>query len=128
MILVDNPSNRQMCPVTLFLALAIADGVISDIHEACGLTSLAVHSWPRWTLLPYNGNFLHLPVMRRTGNKSRILSSCPMKPSALDRMMHELVQRAGHQITLATIIQDNRKAAQREKRRRFLFYPLMQLY
>jgi hypothetical protein len=32
MVLIDEPTKRHMCPVTLFLSMAIADGVIGH-HE-----------------------------------------------------------------------------------------------
>lgn len=117
MILVDDPSNRHMCPVTLFLALAIADGALEGVHPCSGLAALHFPDWPGWLQVPYSANATHLPVIRRTGNKSRVLSSCAMKPSSLDKMMQGQIERAKHVQTFAMIVQDVRKATQREKRR-----------
>ncbi|KAF1940151.1 hypothetical protein EJ02DRAFT_495665 [Clathrospora elynae] len=118
MILVDDPSKRHMCPVTLFLSMAIADGVIDDISHSSGMTSLCIHQWPNWVQLPYREDLIHLPVLRRTGIKSRVISSCIMKPSVLYKMMQAQIARAGHSDTFATIIRDVRNANQREKRRK----------
>ncbi|KAF1840107.1 uncharacterized protein K460DRAFT_202525 [Cucurbitaria berberidis CBS 394.84] len=111
MVLVDDPTKRHMCPVTLFLSMAIADGLIDAIHQAS-----EVQQWPNWTPLPYSPNLVHLPVLRRTGNKSRLISSCEMKPTVLHRIMHAQIQRAGHEETFATLLRDVRTATQRDKR------------
>jgi hypothetical protein len=45
MVLADNPQKRAICPVTLFLGLAIADGAIegiteiADIYKVKGVTT-----------------------------------------------------------------------------------------
>ena len=118
MILIDDPNKRYMCPVTLFLSMAIANNVIDGVSTSIDMFSLINHSWSGWLLLPYKQELLHLPVLRRTGNKSRVLSSCVMKPSAVYRMMQAQVDRAGHGDTFAAILQDTRNATQRMKRRK----------
>jgi hypothetical protein len=40
MMLIDEPTKRYMCPVTLFLSMAIADGVIKGISCGSDISSL----------------------------------------------------------------------------------------
>jgi hypothetical protein len=40
MMLMDEPTKRYMCPVTLFLSMAIADGVIKGIGCGSDISSL----------------------------------------------------------------------------------------
>jgi hypothetical protein len=119
MVLIDEPTKRHMCPVTLFLSMAIADGVIGGIGCSSDIASLyGSRQQSGWLLLPYKQSSLRLPVLRRTGNKSRVISSCSMKPSVLYTMMQAQLERAGHNETFATMLRDIRNATQREKRRK----------
>ena len=34
MVLTDEPKKRHMCPVTLFLSMAIADGVVEGVDRS----------------------------------------------------------------------------------------------
>ncbi|KAI2476673.1 hypothetical protein Ptr902_12020 [Pyrenophora tritici-repentis] len=106
-----------MCPVTLFLSMAIADKVIDGVSTSSDIFSLCNYEWSGWLLLPYKQELSHLPVLRRTGNKSRVISSCVMKPSAVYKMMQAQLDRAGHGDTFAAILRDTRNATQRIKRR-----------
>jgi hypothetical protein len=101
MILIDEPTKRHMCPVTLFLSMAIADGVIDGIGCCSDIASLYGNGW---LLLPYKEGFSRLSILRRTGNKSRVISSCSMKPSVLYTMMQAQLERAGHKKTFATML------------------------
>jgi hypothetical protein len=119
MVLIDEPTKRHMCPVTLFLSMAIADGVIDDIDQTSDIASLCRgHPQSGWLLLRYKQDASRLPVLRRTGNKSRVISSCCTKPSVLNAMMQAQLNRAGHEETFATMLRDIRNATQREKRRK----------
>jgi hypothetical protein len=117
-VLADVPSKRHMCPVTLFLALAIADGVIRGVRSPADLESVADCDETGWVMLPYQSNSMHMSIIRRVGNQSRLISSCMLKPAALEKMMHAQVERAGHKKAYSTIVHDNQKAALREKRRK----------
>jgi hypothetical protein len=107
-----------MCPVTLFLSMAIVDGVIDGIDCSSDIASLCSPQQSRWLLLPYKQSLSHLPVLRRTGNKSRVISSCSIKPSVLYTMMQAQLERARHEETFATMLRDIRNATQRGKQRR----------
>jgi hypothetical protein len=115
MILVDDPSKRHMCPVTIFLAMALADGVIEGVQKGHHLASLT-DDFPTWKVLGYKSEAMNVPIMRRASQN--LLSSCrALAPNRLHKMMHAQIQRAGHEPTLETIRDDNRKAATREKKR-----------
>jgi hypothetical protein len=119
MVLIDEPTKRHMCPVTLFLSMAIADGVIDGINQTSDIASLCRgHQQPEWLLLRYKQDASRLPVLRRTGNRSRVISSCSIKSSILYAMMQAQLERAGHEETFATMLRDIRNATQREKRRK----------
>jgi hypothetical protein len=119
MILIDEPTKRHMCPVTLFLSMAIADGVIEGIDRSSEIASLfRSYQHSGWLLLPYKQDTSQLPVLRRTGNRTRVISSCGIKPLVLYTMMQALLDRAGHGETFATMLRDIRNATQREKRRK----------
>ena len=117
MILADNPSKRHICPVTIFLALALADGVIDGV-QGHHLTSLEIGEFPAWKVINYKPETLDLPVMRRALHNA-LSPSRALSPNDLHKTVHTLVQRAGHISTWNAIRDDNKKAAEREKRRRF---------
>jgi hypothetical protein len=98
--------------------MAIADGVIDGIDFSSDIASLCSHQQFQWLLLPYEQGLSHLSVLRRAGNKSRVISSYSMKPSALYTMMQAQLERAGHEETFATMLRDIGNATQRGKRRR----------
>ena len=122
MILVDSPGQRHICPVTLFLALAIADGAIKGISSRDDLLVLAGREHSDCITLPYNHNVGHLPVLRRTRSKSKAMSSCAMKSSVLHKMMQAQISRAGHENTFNDLLRDVRMSSQREKRRTWLLF------
>jgi hypothetical protein len=98
--------------------MAIADGVIDGISCSSEIASLyGSRQQSLWLLLPYKQTLLRLPVLRRTGNKSRVISSCSMKPSLLYTMVQAQLERAGHNETFTTMLRDIRNATQQEKRR-----------
>lgn len=107
-----------MCPVSLFLSMAIADGVIAGVNQSSDLEALPIHQWPEWTLLPYRDDYVDLSVLRRTGNKSRQLSSCTMKSPSVYKMMQAQIRRAGHLETYMIILRDLRNASHCERRRK----------
>jgi hypothetical protein len=120
MILADMPGQRHMCPVTLFLAFAIADNAIIGVRCNDDLTALFGLAWSGWISLCYRDDVRPLSVLRRTGNKSKALSSCPMKPSAIHKMMQAQILRGNYETTYKSMLQDARMSAQREKRRRYI--------
>jgi hypothetical protein len=119
MLLADMPGQRQICPVTLFLALAVADNAIDGVHCTDGFATLLRRPWSGWISLRYRDGVDRLSVLRRTGNKSKAISSCLMKPSVLQKMMQAQISRAGHEDTFVNIVQDVRKSSCREKRREY---------
>ena len=99
--------------------MAIADGVVDGITCNSNIAALSSHCQQSgWLLLPYKLGSSRLPVLRRTGNKSRVMSSCIMKPSALYIMVQAQLDRAGHEATFSTMLRDVRNANQRERRRK----------
>jgi hypothetical protein len=120
MMLTDLPYNRTMCPVTLFLSLAIADGVFEGISCSKDLASFPTDPTLDWVILPYRPDTESIPVFRRTGNKSKTLTSRAMKASLLHKSMQAQISRAGHDIAFAKLQQDVRKASSRETRRGYL--------
>jgi hypothetical protein len=118
MVLIDEPTKRHMCPVTLFLSMALADGVIDGVHQISDIESLCAGRQSGWLLLRYKQDASRLPVLRRTGNRTRVISSCGIKPSMLYTMIQAQLERADHGGTFATILRDIRNATQREKRRK----------
>jgi hypothetical protein len=82
LLLADEPNNRSMCAVTLFLSLANADGVLSALTCTENFASLHLDDGTGWVpvVLPYKLGSGPLPVQRRTGagNRSKAMSSCAM--------------------------------------------------
>jgi hypothetical protein len=117
MILADEPSKRRMCPVTIFLSLALADRVVEGVEKGYQIKSLNISHFPEWKVLKYKPESLNLPIMRRAIQYS-ISPSRAVPPDRLHKMIHAQFQRAGHAQTLTTIREDNKKAADRERKRR----------
>ncbi|KAF2849432.1 hypothetical protein T440DRAFT_519030 [Plenodomus tracheiphilus IPT5] len=113
MILTDLPRDRHICPVTLFLALAIVDGAIEGINCSDDFSTLAGQDWSGCITLPFNSTVSHLSIFRRTGSKSKTISSCAMKPSAVYKMMQAQMIRAGHENTLSNMVHDVKKSSRR---------------
>lgn len=109
MILADDPTKRHMCPVTIFLAMAIADGVISSGQ----LDS----QFPQWKMLQYAVEKQRLAVWRRCLPYKPILSSRELKSSVLLDQLKAQISRAGHEDTWKIIVDDNKRASRREKQR-----------
>jgi hypothetical protein len=118
MVLADDPFKRHMCPVTLFFALAIADGVIENVSHIHDLNTVATQDWPGWAVLQYKDGMRDLPVLRRTSYVSTTMTQHAMKPKALDKMTRNQFIRAGHETTLGIILEDNRRAANSFRRER----------
>lgn len=119
MILADDPSKRHMCPVTIFLPFALADGVVEGVQRGHHLASTDIEHSPTWKVMKYKPGLLDLPVMRRATNN--FLSPLrALAPKHLHKMMQAQLQRAGHAYTFKTICADNKKAAEREKKRRLV--------
>jgi hypothetical protein len=87
MILADALSDCHMCPVSLFVALAIADGAFEGIMSSDDFLSLGALDWSGYITVPYKQETGRRPVLRRTGNKSNTISPCAMKPSTLYKMI-----------------------------------------
>lgn len=118
MILADMPENRDICPVTIFLALAIADGALCGVQCNADFTALVRSLEEGWASISYHETIGRLSLLRRTGNNCKTISSCPMKPSQLHKMMQAQVCRAGHQHTFTKLLHDVRLSAQIETRRK----------
>src|SRR5690242_15660573 len=116
MILADDPMRRHRCPVTLFLSLAIADGVVQGIRSCGDIASLEIKDPTSWTILTYVDEALGTPVMRKAANKSGHMSSMALLPKVLHRMMQGQIERGRFGSMLEAIHVDNKRAAQREKK------------
>ncbi|KAF2023142.1 hypothetical protein EK21DRAFT_119046 [Setomelanomma holmii] len=114
MVLIDDPMNRDRCPVTLFLSLAMSDSVFKIVQKPEGLTTLPIATWPDWSPLEYRPEYRQLPVLRRMGNKSRLITSCPMKAFALYKMLQAQIKRAGHEDTYTAMLHDVRSSSKRD--------------
>jgi hypothetical protein len=124
MILADDPSKRRMCPVTIFLSLALADGVVQGVQKGHHLASIDIGESPAWKVVKYKPELLDLPVMRRASNNV-LLQSRALTPNLLHKMMQTQIQRAGHAQTFQKIREDVKKAAERESRRRLLLLSII---
>jgi hypothetical protein len=93
MVLADDPSNRQACAATLFLAVALADSALSGIQSSQDPSCLIVPVWPAWGVLPMRPEAVRLPIIRRVGTKSRVLSSHPTKGPTLYKMVQAHIDR-----------------------------------
>lgn len=116
-ILADDPLNRQTCAVTLFLAIAMADGAL-DITNHKNLSNLRAPVWPTWRSLPIHSSLRKMPVLRRVGARSRIISSHAMKGPILYRMMQAQIERWGDEGFSAALQSDIKHAVTREQRRK----------
>lgn len=96
MMLVDDPVHRHLCPVALFLGLAISDRAFKQLKNVNDLTRLPIPAWPQWAFLPYHPESCQVPILRRLGNQSRVISSAAMKALPLYKMMQGQVQRGEH--------------------------------
>jgi hypothetical protein len=116
MLLADQPEQRQLCPVTPFLALAIADGAIEGIQCADDFRAMAASEWSGCISLRYANDAGDKPIFRRTGNRSKVISSCSIKASGLQKNLQAQVTRAGHECTFSNMLLDARTSSQRLKR------------
>lgn len=110
MLLTDKPDQRDICPVTMLLAMGLADGIFDGVSEPRDIYRLA-EDMSGWVELGYVTPLSTLPIIRRVGANVRVLSRTPLKPRALDRMIKTFAQRAGHEATIAKLSQDSKRAA-----------------
>ena len=62
--MLEIPSDRSLCPVSYFLALAFADGVFAEISEPSQLSNLRVPRNLNALFLSYKPDKMNLPVLR----------------------------------------------------------------
>lgn len=95
----EEPAQRDVCPVTYFLALAILDGAVdeSDI-----LSNKPVTLGKKSDIIRMNDGFTDVPILRAIENQSRILQDRILKYSSLNHFLSQLGKRAGYEDNLTS--------------------------
>lgn len=94
----EDPSNRSLCPVTHFLALALADGAIEGFDNAAQLKQFRVKEHRNTEELKYKPEWRDTPIIRKTGiSKDTLFSrSQAMTANRIGDLLRELGARAGY--------------------------------
>lgn len=92
-----------MCPITLLLALAIADGALQDITSVDDLLKLRFFPSRPVTDIQILEEKKDLPVFRRAGRSLKdVHTETILNGGRIATMMTELGYRAGYQAKLGT--------------------------
>lgn len=108
LLLVENPNDRSLCPVSLFVALAIADNVIPRNFQSACTAQLP------WIELVYAKGANNLPVFRQAGNDRKLLMFKAIKPKAMTKLLRAITIRAQMEQIFRTIQEDNLRSREQE--------------
>ncbi|KAF9638820.1 hypothetical protein BFW01_g9717 [Lasiodiplodia theobromae] len=95
----EEPTQRDVCPVTNFLAFAIADGaidqtdVLNEKRIAPGMKSERIH---------VKEAVAEVPILRAIENQCKISSTRILKYSSLNHFLGQLGKRAGYEDNLTS--------------------------
>ncbi len=73
-VLHEHVEDRSLCPVTYFLALALADGVFEVISDPSQFSKLDVPSGRESLILPYKLSKVNAPIFQSASSPSRVLT------------------------------------------------------
>ncbi|KAI9886468.1 MAG: hypothetical protein M1823_001718 [Watsoniomyces obsoletus] len=90
------PSNRFLCPVSYFLALAFSDDVFDGISSMSTLKKLKVPPGQTVLVLPYKSTAAELPVFRAAKENHSPSKDRSMSTETLRLILQELGIRAGY--------------------------------
>lgn len=103
-VLHEIPSFRSLCPVSHFLALALADSVFESISKASDLSTLAVPSSCNTYTLSYKSKKRDLPVFPSSLHRSRSGTEASqgriVTVEKLGAYLRDLGMRAGYKESL----------------------------
>ncbi|WPH01245.1 Hypothetical protein R9X50_00408200 [Acrodontium crateriforme] len=94
-VLTEDRENRQMCPVTIFMAFAISDGAIAGVKCASDLDRIPFVPGQTTVELPISKEKENTPILRR--NKGVHDDWNIMQYNDLRRWLGELGKRAGYE-------------------------------
>ena len=90
------PSDRSLCPVTYFLALAFADNVFEGISKSSQLNKLSIPQDRDSLILPYRSDKTDLPIFRSSLSQSPDTIPQMLTVRQLADWTTELGMRAGY--------------------------------
>ncbi|KAH7047635.1 hypothetical protein B0J12DRAFT_756324, partial [Macrophomina phaseolina] len=95
----EEPSQRDVCPVTYFIALAVADGAIqmSDV-----LSKEKITTGKKSDPIHIKDSVADVPILRAIENQSRISQDRILKYSSLNHFLSQLGKRAGYEDNLTS--------------------------
>ncbi|KAF2174444.1 hypothetical protein K469DRAFT_675779 [Zopfia rhizophila CBS 207.26] len=94
--LTEDPTQRMICPVTHFLALALADGALEGINELSDLSRLKIPESSMSLLLGIKKHMADIPVLRAFDSNGQPSRDKILKAGSLAKQLHYLGQRAGY--------------------------------
>lgn len=98
MCLKEDLDTPELCPISHFLALAIADGALEGVYTVQDLKKICVQAGKFAEVVPIRKDYEEIPVLRRRiqGNH-KIHPSRIMTHSCLLEHLSALGERAGYQ-------------------------------
>jgi hypothetical protein len=102
MMLYEGPTERHLCPITYFLALALADGALKNYSSISDLVAVRPIPGQQAVTFAINPEMSKTPFLRAIENDGT-LSSC-MIPSyaCINNMVKGTGERAGYKQRLST--------------------------
>jgi hypothetical protein len=114
MVLTNNLSKQDIYPVTLFLALAIANSTIKGIQSVSDLSLLQSNTSNGFFQLFFNTDMDKIPILRPTCPTKSIVANFAIKPAVLQDIIKELIKCEYYKCTLAALLKNNHKAYRKE--------------
>ncbi|KAJ5035249.1 hypothetical protein J3E74DRAFT_232059 [Bipolaris maydis] len=96
MLLTEEPEDRALCPVTYFLALALADGVFEGCKTLSDLQSMKPSPGSSYCEFPYHADVGNLPILRCCQPDGSISPTRILTYYGFHWMIRSLGQRAGY--------------------------------
>ncbi|EOA89662.1 uncharacterized protein SETTUDRAFT_104713 [Exserohilum turcica Et28A] len=102
MLLTEEPGDRALCPVTYFLALALADGVFEGCKTLSDLRSKKPPLGSSYCEFPYHADVGSTPILRSCRPDGSISPTRILTYDGFHVMIRNLGQRAGYKDKLTS--------------------------
>ena len=101
MLLYEETAMRSMCPVTHFIALALADGVFEDCNTFQDIENMKLQPGSSFCKYRYKSDAKERPILRSISNTGLVSETDILSYNCFNNMLKGIGQRAGYEDRLS---------------------------
>jgi hypothetical protein len=101
MLLYEEVTMRSMCPVTHFMALALADGVFEDCHSFQDIEAKELPPGSSLYKYRYKSDLKQTPILRSICNNGSVSENDILTYNCFNNMLKGVGQQAGYEDRLS---------------------------